>query len=132
MAQRRTAHPQHSWSTGGFQDRFAVAQKIVNGLLGANTTQAFRAVTEMSFDDVAVGLVRIAIDIRRDERIDLLAVGHGCHDFPLSATWPGALSRSNNIRRPREMRDITVPTGTCNISAISAYENSSTSRNQTA
>ena len=41
-------------------------------------------------------------------------------------------SRSNSIRRPREMRDITVPIGTSSMRAISAYENSSTSRNQTA
>ena len=39
---------------------------------------------------------------------------------------------SSNIRRPREMRDITVPIGTSSIFAISAYENSSTSRIQTA
>ena len=36
------------------------------------------------------------------------------------------------VRRPREMRDITVPIGTSSIFAISAYENSSTSRIQTA
>ena len=32
----------------------------------------------------------------------------------------GVDRRSNNSRRPREMRDITVPIGTLNISAISA------------
>src|SRR6185436_18976786 len=41
-------------------------------------------------------------------------------------------SFSKSIRRPREMRDITVPMGTLSISAISAYVNSSTSRSQTA
>ena len=41
-------------------------------------------------------------------------------------------SRSNSIRRPLEIRDITVPIGTSTIRAISAYENSSTSRSHTA
>ena len=39
---------------------------------------------------------------------------------------------SSSMRRPREIRDITVPIGTSSVRAISAYENSSTSRNHTA
>ena len=45
---------------------------------------------------------------------------------------PWRSSCSNSSRRPREMRDITVPAGMSSIAAISAYENSSTSRSQTA
>ena len=39
---------------------------------------------------------------------------------------------SNSARRPREIRDITVPIGTSSTPAISAYVNSSTSRSHTA
>src|SRR5204862_8239268 len=68
------------------------------------------------------------------EQIANAATG-GLHRRPpaaSAATGAGAASFSYSSRRPREMRDITVPIGTLNISAISAYVNSSTSRSQTA
>ena len=43
-----------------------------------------------------------------------------------------ARNPSDNARRPREIRDITVPIGTSSTVAISAYDSSSTSRSQTA
>ena len=125
------------------------ANQRVDGLLGVDPAAAGTARAEMAIDEVAIRLVDVPVDVGRDEGIDaptirtvtirakavrVKAIWHGVsgYDCAPTATGRATLNRSNSMRRPREMRDITVPTGMASISAISRYENSSTSRNHTA
>ena len=142
--ERHAAQPQR-------RRRLSVRQRVavrphqrLNGLLHLHPTATGTASLEMTLDDDSIRRTDVAINVRRDERIDPITVSHGgsaLQGFPPEAAARGwsptatdrtAINWSVSKRRTGETRDMTVPTGIISILAMSAYENSSTSRNHTA
>lgn len=101
------------------------SQRIAHGSLGREAITAGLAGFDVRLDAGVRVLRGPSIGVRTQQRFDLTTLVHAAPAFTFD-------SRSNNIRRPLEILDMTVPIGTSIMLAISAYENSSTSRNQTA
>ena len=58
----------------------------MNGLFGAHARAARAARLQVAIDEMAIGRRDVAVDERRDERIDLMTVWHGVHRYPLAMT----------------------------------------------
>ena len=83
----------------------------------------------MGSDLRATRVVELALQV--GEQLDLFRVHPSHHSFD---SFPGAdvPSAAASSLRPRKMRDFTVPSGTSVTSAISRYEQPSTSKRTTA
>ena len=106
----------------GLQAAGARPQQLSRAALLAGDGSTGRTRVEMTLHLGAVGLRQRPVRILREEVADPAAVRLH-RRLPATSAGTGAAgadSRSNSRRRPREMRDITVPIGTLNISAISA------------
>ena len=111
-------------------------QRLVQQLLRGVPQQTSRALLLVSLPPACGARGQVTLDAAAFSGLEKI-VGVGRERFTDPATLTHAVALvfrnwSSNSRRPREMRDITVPIGTSSIFAISAYENSSTSRIQTA
>ncbi len=96
---------------------------VVGGLLTGKPLAARRAAPDVGIDRRAFGGRRLAIDVGRQEWLEVSALTHGDHTtsaFCLRSPAGCADNRSYNMRRPREILDITVPMGTLSTWAISA------------
>ena len=106
----------------GAQTIRAGTQYLTRPALVSGDRTARRARLEVTTDLGALGLGEIAVGVPREQVADAAAIR--LHRRPAAtgafSDVSEAVSRSNSIRRPREIRDITVPMGMPNISAISA------------
>ena len=117
------------------QHRAARAQRLAHHPFRPHPRMARRTGAQVRLDDQPIEGGDLAVDVRRHEGVDFLAshcslcagapppasapsrpaaLGSGCCDFHAAATaasGPLCAERSNSRRRPREIRDITVPTG---------------------
>ena len=116
------------------QHRRAAPEKGVTAVLVLGERPAGRTGREMRLDAAPLLRRELPIDVGGETSGDPATVVHAVDD---TGTFPGPsdlirFTAFRSMRRPREMRDITVPIGISSMRAISAYENSSTSRIQTA
>src|SRR5207244_2722942 len=106
----------------GLQPIGAGPKQLACAAFLAGDDAARRAGTKMPLDVGAFSLRQRAIGVLGQQIADAATVR--LHRWPPAAPAAtgaaGADRRSKSVRRPREMRDITVPIGTFNISAISA------------
>jgi hypothetical protein len=71
-----TARAQRARRGGGAQIGVARAKKIVHGLLGRDPRMARGANAQVIVNGPALGVGQLAVDERRDERIEILAAMH--------------------------------------------------------
>ena len=96
--------------------------QIAHGLLRRDPRMTRRADVQVLVNDPAIRVRQLAVDVRRDEGVDRSTIRH-FFGGPYPSTTPTGrrwFNRWNSKRRPREIRDMTVPIGIDNIPAISA------------
>ena len=140
--QRRAAGPQCRRRRGAQARRDGSMTSVTHGTLGARRRRGSggQAARCASTDRGAPSGVVLAVHVRRERSSSSRRSGSRQPCFLTSSrrALPGRrqpaapAARRTSARRPREIRDITVPIGTSSTVAISAYESSSTSRSQTA
>jgi hypothetical protein len=114
----------------------ATDQSVTNRAFTGDAITARRAAAQMRVHSGTFIRLRAAVHVRRKQRFNISTLSHDSHRTSGTlASWhlvthldaalalPSArdcVNRSCSIRRPREIRDITVPIGTSRIRAISA------------
>ena len=78
----------------------------------------------MRRDLLAAALRKLVLDVLEELDVVWVRVGHHAFDYSPAVLVPRS---SANRLRPRKMRDFTVPSATSVSSAISVYEQPSTS-----
>ncbi len=97
-----------------------------HGAFGGDLLLAGRAAPHVLLHVGVFRGVGLPVGVRGQATLEVSAAGHAndvSHDQARPVASAGAaaaaVSASNNCRRPREIRDITVPTGTPTMAAIS-------------